>query len=393
MAHCTTTEKRLRKAIEDYLLWMIENRYSEHTVKKYEHYLAAFADYAVSQHLSWDNVFEFETMQLFYESEKKDFRNGAYAIRVFSRYLYQKKEINCPITKPRQKLPEVYESYFTYIKTYRKLAQATVLRIKQVLKAFHAFTQAHTISLLRIKIEHIDSFFSSYNATYSPESRNSNRTCLRGFLKYLYYDRGILKKDLAPFVRGSVTFANAKPPKFFRPDEVKQLFEGLGSNSDLRQNAMIYIGFALGLRPIEISLLDLDHINFSQAEVTLVNRKNTQPIKLPIPETTLKAIALYIIYERPKTEHRALFVKTIAPYDRMSPMGISNLVCRGIKKTGLKGSGYWLRHTYAQTLLETGAITIYEIKEMMGHDRIQTTERYIHIDNHLMRKVLFNETV
>jgi site-specific recombinase XerD len=55
-------------------------------------------------------------------------------------------------------------------------------------------------------------------------------------------------------------------------------------------------------------------------------------------------------------------------------------------------SAYWLRHTYAQNLLEAG-VSIYEIKEMLGHDSIESTKKYLHIHIKLMRKVLFDETI
>jgi len=51
-----------------------------------------------------------------------------------------------------------------------------------------------------------------------------------------------------------------------------------------------------------------------------------------------------------------------------------------------------LRHSYAQHLLHIGS-TIYEIKEMMGHESIQSTQRYLHIHTEMMRKVLFDETL
>ena len=61
-----------------------------------------------------------------------------------------------------------------------------------------------------------------------------------------------------------------------------------------------------------------------------------------------------------------------------------------MKEAGLPCSGYWLRHTYAQKLLETGR-SFYEVKEMLGHDNIESTMVYLHIHTQLMRKVLFNE--
>ena len=63
-----------------------------------------------------------------------------------------------------------------------------------------------------------------------------------------------------------------------------------------------------------------------------------------------------------------------------------------MKEAGLSSSAYWLRHTYAQNLLECG-ISIFEIKEMMGHNKIESTKNYLHIHTRLMREVLFDETL
>jgi site-specific recombinase XerD len=63
-----------------------------------------------------------------------------------------------------------------------------------------------------------------------------------------------------------------------------------------------------------------------------------------------------------------------------------------MRKANVQGSAYWLRHTYAQNLLAAGA-SIFAIRDMLGHDNIQTTNRYIQIHPQMMRKVLFNESL
>ena len=65
---------------------------------------------------------------------------------------------------------------------------------------------------------------------------------------------------------------------------------------------------------------------------------------------------------------------------------------KALKKAGLNASAYWLRHTYAQNLLEAGA-SIFDIKEMLGHDKIESTKRYLCVHTKLMRQVLFDETL
>jgi len=63
-----------------------------------------------------------------------------------------------------------------------------------------------------------------------------------------------------------------------------------------------------------------------------------------------------------------------------------------MQAVGLPGTVYWLRHTYAQNLLQAG-LSIYEVKEMLGHTSIESTRRYLHIHIKLMREVLFDEKV
>jgi len=155
---------------------------------------------------------------------------------------------------------------------------------------------------------------------------------------------------------------------------------------------MIYLGYTLGLRPKEISLIRLDDISFSQREIAIPDRKSNNPIKLPLPEVTIKAIAVYIVGARPETNERALFLTFRVPYKPISPGCVSQDIRDAMRKANLPSSAYWLRHTYAQNLLQAGA-SIFEIKQMMGHDKIQTTQRYIHIHTQLMREVLFDETL
>jgi len=157
-------------------------------------------------------------------------------------------------------------------------------------------------------------------------------------------------------------------------------------------NGPVNGGRPLGLRPIEISKITLDDISFQKEELTVRDRKTKNPAILPLPKQTIKAIAAYVMKARPKSPCRHLFLtcqKTIKPI-RSGTVILS--IRKAMRQAGLSASAYWLRHTYAQNLLCIGR-SIYEIKEMLGHGNIQSTQRYLHIDTELMRKVIFNETL
>ena len=153
---------------------------------------------------------------------------------------------------------------------------------------------------------------------------------------------------------------------------------------------MIHLAYSLGLRPAEISRIELDDISFQQKELTLRERKGGDVITLPVPENTIRAIALYVSKGRPQGASRYLFLNHHFPYHPMKPNSVVGHIAEAMRHAGLPSSAYWLRHTYAQNLLHMGR-SIYEVKEMMGHRNIQSTHRYLHISTELMRKVLFDE--
>jgi site-specific recombinase XerD len=294
--------------------------------------------------------------------------------------------------KPQIRLPDIYEQYLLYHKQSLQVSDDHAKNVRRVLTYFHEYLNRDKIALSALKIEHLDAFMGEFELALS--TRRVYRHHLRGFLKYLYHDGGIIKKDLATFLVGPPMFAESTPPKFLRPEEVKRLFSSLrlSTPAEIRTYAIVHLSYTLGLRPVEITRITLDDISFQKGELTLPDRKADNPITLPVPENTLKAIAAYVLKARPKSPNRHIFLSCYFPYEQMSSSTVVVHLSRIMKKAGLPASGYWLRHTYAQNLLETGR-SIYEIKEMLGHQSIQSSHRYIYIHTELMRKVLFNETL
>jgi site-specific recombinase XerD len=91
-----------------------------------------------------------------------------------------------------------------------------------------------------------------------------------------------------------------------------------------------------------------------------------------MPEDTVKAIAAYVIAARPQSEHRHVFLTRLPPFRPMNPNSVAGHITKAMKNAKLPSTAYWLRHTYAQNLLDTG-FSIFEIKEMLGHDKIEST--------------------
>jgi len=383
-----TTIKKLKQAVDDYLLWMISGRYADATIKNYQQILNHFVDFIACHKIGWDQIFSSENLHRFDQSTKTEIA----AVRGLCRYLVKQERIVAPIEKEKYLLANVYEQYLNYYATTRQTGNRRIKSIRRVLSAFDGYLENKKRKLAELTIKHIDAFFAEFNCGFSPATCKVYRSMIRGFLSYLYHQRKILKRDLAPLVVGAPMFARAKPPTFLRADELKSMFDSieLCSQSGLRTYAMLKLAYTLGLRPIEICQITLDNISFRKAELNINWRKFHNPLKLPLPEVTIKAIAAYIIGARPQSALRTLFLSFKPPYGPITPTTVHYYFKTAMHQVNPAASVYWLRHTYAQNLLEAG-VSLFEIKELMGHDSIESTRKYLLIHIKLMRKVLFDE--
>jgi len=379
----------LKRDIEEYLQWMLSAGYAFRTCSQYRVELDKFFLYIIRQQTGRDDTFTQNTL--------KDFQKSAQgvtgtAVRRLWQYLFERKRVPQPIDPPPQRLPDPYEDYLRYYDQTWKVPPTRLVQIKRVLIVLHDYLEKQNIKLASLRIEQIDAFLAELFGHFSLATRQTYCNYLRGFLKYLYYQRRVIRKDLAALVNGPRQVTQSKPPKFFRAHEIQRLLDSfeLSSFKNIRNYAMLHLLYSLGLRPCEISLITLDDISFPKAELTLPTRKNNRPIKLPLPEKTMKAIVAYVSAARPKSTHRRLFLSLVAPCHPISAGSVGQHITECIRKAGLPGTAYWLRHTYAKYLLEAGS-SIDEIKEMMGHKNINSSEKYLNIHIKLIRRVILNE--
>ena len=387
--------KRLFQAVEQYLLQRIEQGFSDSHINSQCKILLDFQLFVEQQAKEWDEIFTLERLKEFMLQGNSSERRRA--VRSLAKFLYREKQISQPIPrKARPKLPELFEDYLHYCTTTRYDTEKTVEHIRRVLESFDRHLKRHNLSLSALTIEQIDAFDQEYNAAYARQSQKFNRSCFRLFLRYLYYERRVLKRDFAALIKVSRMYHPAKPPCFLRPDEIRQLFDSMtpATPAELRAYAMVHIAYTMGLRPQEISRLTLDDIAFSKAEMNVRYRKAALPVTMPIPQKTLKAIAAYMVGGRPKNDCRELFLQCCRPYNPVSSATVCYAIKSCMQKAGLpeEATTYWLRHTHAQHMLEAG-ISVFEIKEMLGHDDIEATNRYLHIHLKLMRRVILGELV
>jgi len=183
---------------------------------------------------------------------------------------------------------------------------------------------------------------------------------------------------------------NAALPKALTDEEIERLLGSLDcpSPSMRRSAAIVRCAVDLGLRSAEIAALTLDDIDWEAGTLTFRRTKSRREQMLPLPELTGRAIAAYLKYERPKSRHRRVFLRRIAPHDQLiGPDLVRKTIRQAYARAGLPYTrSHLLRHTMARRLLAGGS-SLKEVADVLRHRSLNTTLIYAKLDSRNLRSV------
>jgi integrase/recombinase XerC len=219
---------------------------------------------------------------------------------------------------------------------------------------------------------------------------------VRTFLRYLHGE-GLIDGDPAALVAGPKR--EVRIPTHLSEDEMSGLLAAPSAVEPLgrRDRAILELFYASGLRLSELAGLDVDDVNLSGRMVRVLG-KGSKPRLVPFNQTAAAAIRSYLRDRESLREGRAaaaldrpgrsesvrgrqepLFVNYRG--GRLSTRSIDRLVRRyAVMSNTRRGvSPHALRHSFASHLLQRGA-DLRAIQELLGHERLTTTQRYTHVN-------------
>ena len=167
--------------------------------------------------------------------------------------------------------------------------------------------------------------------------------------------------------------ADSKLPAVLSQSEVKAM---IASCALLKHRLMIALMYGCGLRIGELVALEVRNIDLHRGMLHIVQGKGRKDRYVPLGTMLCRGIASHIEAESPK---KWLFTGKDSSVP-MSTRGTTWVVNEAVKKCSIKKdvSCHTLRHSYATHLLEMG-LDIMSIKELLGHERIETTLVYLHV--------------
>ena len=186
-------------------------------------------------------------------------------------------------------------------------------------------------------------------------------------------------------------------PSFYSQEEVKQILDSVdrSSRQGKKDYLIILLAAQLGIRTSDIRCLKLDHIKWESNTIEFPQQKTKKYIKLPINEPLKFAILDYLKNSRANVaisgaDH--LFIRTRAPHEPYSENNrFTGRISLYFQKSGVQIKGkhhglHSLRHSLASQLLKQ-LTPITSIANVLGHNSLEATKRYIQIDIDQLRIV------
>ena len=263
------------------------------------------------------------------------------------------------------------DEYLNYCENVRRMSEQTLHGKRWICREFLKTIKIDSLSELSNK--HINEWIAEQTARgCSGRTINSRLVNLVAMLRY-FQDMGISfpKLKLRLIIK-----CKEQPPRrvYYTREQIEQVLR----YADHLEWLLIKLCFDCGLRISELRNLRL--MNLNGRMVTFIG-KGSKARESYMSKEAKNRLDDWIQRNRISD---FIWVRTLGKNEPMSVEDIRYLMRKPFYQAGFKNFyPHALRHSFATDIQKHGA-SLMETKEMLGHARIETTERYVHgLEGHL----------
>ena len=306
--------------------------------------------------------------------------------------------------------PTILRDFLTYHETIKGQSQKTIseyyLDLRMVLRFIKLMredmplnTRLDDIDIKDVDIEFIRSIttsdifdFLSYLANdrvVNPDSpapeygisstaRARKLSAIKSFYKYLTVRTKQLQEN--PVADLEYPKLRKSLPRYLTLEQSAALLKAVSGQNEKRDYAILMLFLNCGIRRRELVGLNLTDVY--EDRIRVVGKGNKERI-VYFGAACRKAIDAYLVERNQKvlTDNRALFGSRDG--NRISVTAVHRLVKKALLQAGLDAtqfSAHKLRHT-AATMMLSGGVDVKTVQEVLGHENLNTTQIYTHIEN------------
>ena len=176
--------------------------------------------------------------------------------------------------------------------------------------------------------------------------------------------------------------------------QIKSLYDHTETEAE---KVILGLGYGCGMRVTEIVLCNIEDIKLKEGVIIIPRGKNNKRRVIPITQQVVKDLECYLNEVRMYLDTKnvqALLIHSRG--GRMQKYTMNKILKKIIRRTRDKDINpdeitmHTLRHSIATHLLESG-MPLQQVRQFLGHELLETTEIYTHINQEQIRKLIHKD--
>lgn len=306
--------------------------------------------------------------------------------------------------------PPIFQEFISYKSVIQGCSEKTVSEYTLDLKLFFKFLIAMRCGVPtegeefnEITIDAVDLEMAKNVTTsdiyaflmYATNTRNNQNaskarklSAIKAFYKYLVSKRHYFEEN--PAINIESPKQRKSLPKYLSLDECIMLLDTVKNDKEskfsVRDYAIITLFLNCGMRLSELVGINLRDIDRDLRSLRVLGKGNKERI-IYLNEACKAALIPYIaerheIAQATKINTNALFLSRLEK--RISVKTVQWMVYKYLDMAGLEAKRYSvhkLRHTAATLMYQSGNVDVRVLKDILGHEQLNTTQIYTHVSN------------
>ena len=291
---------------------------------------------------------------------------------------------------------ELLERYKVYLTEIKKRSPFTIRNYEGDLKKFQNYLDENNTEILKAGRSISRAFLDKLSkGGYSEKSLRRITASIKTFYTWLYKNDYQVKNNLGDSILNLKYRKLPKNmPKYLTINEIDELISSDKEDInpiEIRNNCIIELLYATGIRVSELVTIDLEDIDNANMQLRVMGKGMKERICIFGEEAAL-SIKKYIKESRPHLKHgsistNALFLNNSG--SRISTRAIQRITSQAGKKSGMlkKIHPHLLRHSFATHLIQNNA-DLRVVQQLLGHSSANTTQIYTSINTVAYRSTI-----
>jgi site-specific recombinase XerD len=289
----------------------------------------------------------------------------------------------------------LHQYFYEYLPRIKGTSEHSIKAYRQTFSLFlHFLAGHHSIKIKSLKIEHltVDAVLAflnhlEKNRKNGVQTRNHRLAVIKSLAKMIRFMHPDKKRIAEALLAIPQKRAQKKIMGFLYPEEIMKIFESvdLTKRDGMRDFTILHLLYDSGARASEIATLEFDYFDPKNETIAVLGKGNRYRLINLCPKTS-SLISDYIANHRVDPIHLFAHRLFINQRKRGMTRHCINKICRKYLTTvlpekRLKGlsPAHCFRHSCAVNMVTSG-VPVSDIKNRLGHQSVESTMTYLHLD-------------